>query len=58
MEEHAHRLELVCRLGGKQIVAMAKSHRHLVVSFVGEVLACFGENISDDVEGVHPKHVS
>lgn len=33
---------------------MSKQDRHLVVGFIGEVLACVGEDVSGDVDGVNP----
>ena len=35
---------------------MSKQYRHLVAGFVGEVLACVGEDVSGDVDGVNPTH--
>ena len=36
---------------------MSKQDRHLVVGFIGEVLACVGEDVSGDVDGVDPIHM-
>ena len=36
---------------------MSKQDRHLVVGFIGEVLACVGEDVSGDVDGVNPTHM-
>ena len=33
---------------------MSKQDRHLVVGLIGEVLACVGEDVSGDVDGVNP----
>ena len=42
-------------LSGKNFASMsAKQDRHLVVGFIGEVLACVGEDVSGDVDGVNP----
>ena len=38
---------------------MSKQDRHLVVGFIGEVLACVGEDVWGDVDGINPilKHM-
>ena len=33
---------------------MSKQDRRLVVGFIGGVLACVGEDVSGDVDGVNP----
>ena len=37
---------------------MSKRDPHLVVGFFGEVVACFEEDVSDDVNDVNPTHTS
>ena len=39
-------------------MSMSKQDHHVVVDFVGEVLACVDEDVSGDVGGVNPTHVS
>ena len=36
---------------------MSKQDRHLVVGFIGEVLAYVGEDVSGDVDSVNPTHM-
>ena len=57
MERHVQRLSLVYNLGGKNFASISKQYRHLVVGFIGEVLACAGEDVSDDVDGMNPTHM-
>ena len=54
MERHTHRLSLVCYLGVKNFGSMSKQDRHLVVGFIGGVLAFVGEDVSGDVDRVNP----
>ena len=59
MKRRTHRLSLVCYLGGKNFASMSKprSSFAVVVGFIGEVLACVGQDVSCDVDGVNPTHV-
>ena len=36
---------------------MSKQDRHLVVGFIGKVLACVEEDVSGDVDGMNPIHM-
>ena len=56
MERHTHRLSLVFYLGGRTLRRCLNKIVILVVGFIGEVLACVGEDVSGDVhvDGVNP----
>ena len=56
MERHAS-FEPRVLSGWKNFASMSKQDRHLVVGFIGEVLACVGEDINGDVDGVNPTHM-
>ena len=57
MERHTQRLSLVFYLGEKNFASMSKQDRHLVIGFIGEVLACVGEDVCGDVDGANPIHM-
>ena len=57
MGRHTHRLSLVFYLGGRTLRRCLNKTRYLVVGFIVEVLACVGEDVCGDVDGMNPIHM-
>ena len=52
--DHAAALQSVCRIGGLQFDSLSKSTKYLAKDFAPEILAVFGVDVRNDLDGVHP----
>ena len=55
--DHGAALQRVCCIGGLQFDSLSKSTKYLAKDLAPEILAVFGVNVRNDLDGVHPPSI-
>ena len=51
---HLSKLQGVCRIGGGKLAKLSRAKKYPCESQAGEIQACFGVDVTGDVDDIHP----